>query len=232
MKAELLSVFGDDEMVVDVARVSFDKTAALYPAENNTGLIRFLAREGHWSPFAHPRAQFRLCLPIFVARQWEKHRVGAVRGYDVYDQNEISRRYVDAAPEFFTPEAWRRRPDKSIKQGSGEPFPEDAQAILHEAYSAALSRARIIYEDFVSSGVAPEQARMVLPQSMMTQWIETGSLAYWSRVCTQRLDPHAQKEIRDLAQQVAEAMSEAFPVSWSALIENRNPGDPADEKRN
>ena len=222
MKAELINVFGDDNMVVDCARVSLDKTAEQYTEEQNTKLIRYCARNNHWSPFSHPKAQFRLTLPIFVARQWEKHRIGAVRGYDIYDQNETSRRYVDSEPEFYTPGEWRSRPDGSIKQGSGERLPPNGQATAIILYERALEVCEDSYNCMIEVGVAPEQARMVLPQSMMTQWIETASLAYWARVCTLRIDAHAQQEIRKLAEQVAEQMEGAFPVSWNELLNNGN----------
>ena len=217
MKAELIEVFGNDDMVVDVARVSFDKKASLYSSCQNEELIRYLATNGHWSPFSHPKAQFRLTLPIFVARQWEKHRVGVVRGYDIYDQNEVSRRYVDSEPEFFYPETWRERPDGSVKQGSGDDLSESKQDLVRMMYDNAVGHCQKTYYALINLGVAPEQARMVLPQSMMTSWIETGSLAYWARLVKQRTDPHAQQEIQELAMQIARAMLQAFPISWVAL---------------
>lgn len=220
MKAELIGVFGSDEMVVDTARVTFDKHAEQYTPEQNAKLIHYLANYGHWSPFSHPKAQFRITAPIFIARQWEKHRVGSVRGYDIYDHNEVSRRYVDDEPTCFVPEEWRTRPDGSVKQGSGEPLAAHAKAVCDGIYNSAIDDARVRYEALLKYGVAPEQARMVLPQSMYTTWIETGSLAYWARLCVQRLDAHAQREIAELAKQVDTAMAQRFPVSWSALMEN------------
>ena len=216
MRAELLEVFGDDLMVVNTARVSFDKRKDVMD-ENDAKLIAYLAREGHWSPFSHPKAQFRVTMPIFVARQWEKHRVGCVRGYDIYDQNEVSRRYVDSEPELFWPTEWRTRPDGSIKQGSGTPLSGDAAVAVDFAVDRLYQEALHAYQALLEARVAPEQARMVLPQSMYTSWIETGSLAYWARLCKQRTDPHAQKEIADLAALVSEAMAAAFPISWREL---------------
>jgi thymidylate synthase (FAD) len=169
------------------------------------------------SPFSHPKAQFRMTLPIFVARQWEKHRIGCVRGYDTYDQNEISRRYVDDTPQFWSPSEWRRRPDGSIKQGSGAKAGEVTSEKASGLLGQAVRGAREAYERLLALGIAPEQARIVLPQSTYTSWIETGSLAYWSRLCILRLDAHAQQEISELARQVAEQMAEKFPVSWAAL---------------
>lgn len=222
MKAKLLAVFGDDLMVVNAARVSMAKHHDTFDQESDTRLINYLARENHFSPFCHPKAQFRIELPIFVARQWEKHRIGAVRGYDIYDQSEVSRRYVDDEPTFFVPDQWRSRPDGNIKQGSGEPLPwalkNVADIVLMDVHAAATTA----YHKLLNHGVAPEQARMVLPQTMYTQWVETGSLAYWARLCQLRIDAHAQREINDLACQVSKQMAKAFPVSWAALTEHKH----------
>ena len=220
MKAELLCTFGDDLMVVNAARVSMAKYHEDFDPESDTRLINYLARENHFSPFCHPKAQFRLTLPIFVARQWEKHRIGAVRGYDIYDQSEVSRRYVDDEPEFFVPTEWRSRPDGNIKQGSGEPLTAKMHDVCNEILEKAHGHARDAYLYLLQRGVAPEQARMVLPQTMYTQWVETGSLAYWYRLCDLRMDAHAQREINDLACQVSAQMEAAFPVSWAALWRN------------
>ena len=222
MKAEILAVFGNDLMVVNAARVSMSKWHDTFDPESDTRLIDYLAREGHWSPFSHPKASFLLHLPIFVARQWEKHRVGCVRGYDIYDQNEQSRRYVDDGPMFFAPKQWRSRPDGNIKQGSGGPLPEDASRIADAALKMAHAQARDSYLTLLETGVAPEQARMVLPQTMYTTWVETGSLSYWSRLCDLRMDAHAQREINDLACQVSAQMETTFPVSWAALTEHKH----------
>ena len=250
MKAELLEVFGDDLMVCNAARVSFDKradwlegfnffqtkfgwmewlpkqgVAVVVPDtrveqvlhERDNKLISYLAKHDHWSPFSHPKAQFRITLPIFVARQWEKHRIGAVRGYDIFDMNEVSRRYVDTPPEFHTPEVWRARPDASIKQGSGEPLDVRVQYRVEQTYANAIDHCAKAYETMLKCGVAPEQAREVLPVSHYTSWYETGSLLYWSRVVNLRVEGHAQLAIRALAGQVNEQMAKAFPISWKAL---------------
>ena len=222
MKAELLSVYGDDLMVVNTARVSMGKWHTEFDDVADRRLINYLAREGHWSPFSHPKATFMITAPIFVARQWEKHRAGVVRGYDMYDQNEMSRRYVDDEPTFFVPDQWRSRPDGNIKQGSGEALNDIGQDLCHEILTWAHKQTLACYKDLLDIGVAPEQARMVLPQSMHTQWIETGSLAYWARLCGLRIDAHAQREICDLATQVAEQMAQSFPVSWAALMEHKH----------
>lgn len=213
MKAELLAVFGDDLMVVNAARVSMAKHHDQFDEESDSRLIRYLAREGHWTPFGQPQAQFRLEAPIFVARQWYRHTIGTVR-------NEVSRRYVDDEPRFFEPKEWRSRPEGNIKQGSGEPLTKQDQSYLHYLLINMHERALDGYRDMLIRGVAPEQARMILPQTMYTTWIETASLAYWARLCNLRLDSHAQKETGELAMQVAIHMAKAFPHSWAALMDN------------
>ena len=210
MDAELLEVFGSDLMVVNAARVSMDKYHEVFD-ESDERLIQYLAKHNHITPFFHPQIQMRIKAPIFVARQWYRSVIGVGR-------NEVSRRYVDSDPEFFTPEVWRARPEGSIKQGSGEPISDTRHAWVQATYSDALRAAEWFYRALLNEGVAPEQARMILPQSMLTTWIETGSLAYWARVCNLRIDAHAQVEIQDLARQVSDQIAPHFPVSWAALI--------------
>jgi thymidylate synthase (FAD) len=219
MKAELLDHFGNDLMIANVARESMAKWKTEFD-EKDAGLIRWLAKQDpiHWSPFSHPKIQFRITIPFVIARQWEKHRIGAIRGYDLYDQNEVSRRYVEDTPTFFMPDEWRRRPDGSIKQGSGDALHENVQYRAKDYYKRAIEKCQTAYELLLSMGVAPEQARLVLPVSTYTEWVETGSLLYWARLCRQRMDGHAQKEIQDLAGQVAEQITPLFPVSWPELM--------------
>ena len=212
MNAELLGVFGDDLMVANCARVSMAKHHETFDSDSDARLINYLAREGHWTPFGHPQAQFRVQAPICVARQWYRHTVGTVR-------SEVSRRYVDDEPEFFVPTAWRSRPEGNIKQGSGAALSEYDQPRCHYVLSNLHDNALSAYRALLKYDVAPEQARMVLPQTMYTQWIETASLYYWARLCRLRLDAHAQQEIRDLAEDIAAALRQRFPVSWHALIE-------------
>lgn len=221
MCADLLDTFGDDLMVVNAARESTDKWKG--PGQyddDDRSLIRWLARQDppHWSPFAHPKAQFRVRLPFFVARQWERHRVGVVRGYELFDMNEMSRRYVDSAPTFYEPQVWRRRPDGSIKQGSGvEMGPRNSQYCT-AIYDTVMKACHSNYKELLNLGVAPEMARMVLPVSTMTEWIETGSLLYWARLCQHRIDGHAQQEIQTLARQIDDQMARVWPDSWAALM--------------
>jgi len=130
----------------------------------------------------------------------------------------VSRRYVDDAPSFYRIEAWRRRPDGSIKQGSAGLFDPHQQFAIKRKVSEAENHCRLLYDNLIAQGVAPEQARSILPQSMMTEWIETGSLAYFARACGQRLDDYAQAEVRELAERVGVILSPLFPVSWRVLV--------------
>jgi len=208
MNVDYIDHMGSDDRVVDAARVSFSKAAAHYTPEQNHKLIGYLARHGHFTPFTHPQITLRETVPIFVARQRFKHVVG-------FTYNEVSRRYVDDEPEFFRPEYWRARPEGSMKQGSGPAI--GLQASVDWDYSQAVSAAINAYNALLERGVAPEQARMVLPQSMYTSYYVTGSLAAWARAYKQRSDAHAQQEIQDLARQWNTIIEPLFPVSWAAL---------------
>jgi len=231
MKAEYISHMGDDLTVVNAARVSFDKASELvdaYRAKSESGvgspvavgqtvsnadtkLIKYLATHGHWTPFSHPQITMRYTVPIFIARQEFKHIVGFTR-------NEISRRYVDDTPEFYVPEVWRSRPEGSVKQGSGVPCDNQSSAAFYarEATKTALLAYKYLLED---DNVAPEQARMVLPQSMYTSYYITGSLAAFARMVKQRSDPHAQVEIQELASMVDKIVRPLYPISWEALVD-------------
>lgn len=208
MKAEFISNMGSDGTVCDAARVSFDKAASNYTADQNARLIKYLATHGHFTPFTHPQITLRYTVPIFVARQEFKHIVGFTR-------NEVSRRYVDDTPEFFMPEVWRSRPEGSVKQGSGDVHPNSDQ--FHQEYRHALHACFDCYQSMIEEGVAPELARMVLPQSMYTSYYVTGSLAAFARFYNQRSDSHAQVEIQQLAEQVNKIIAPLYPVSWAAL---------------
>jgi thymidylate synthase (FAD) len=209
MKVTFIDKLGSDLTVVNAARVSFSKHKTEFD-DSDARLIRYLAKHDHFTPFCHPQISLRIQAPIFVARQWWRHIVGVAR-------NEVSRRYVDDEPQMYSPDAWRSRPDGSIKQGSGDALEDDVQAKINAEYDYYMEQARILYWTMLDEGVAPEQARIVLPQSMETEWIETGSLAYYARVYRQRVDDHAQVEIRRLAQDVGVIVSELYPVSWEAL---------------
>lgn len=203
MNVELIDHMGSDLSVVNAARVSFDKTSPALSA-GDTALIAYLAEHNHWSPFAHAFLSFRIKAPIFVARQLAKHQVGL-------SWNEVSRRYVDSEPEFYTPDVWRKRAD-NVKQGSSD----EAVNLVWDV-TVHNESALTYYNDLLAKGVCPEQARMVLPQSMMTDWIWSGSLHAFARVCALRLDSHTQAETRQVAQQISDLAQPLFPASWKAL---------------
>jgi|TARA_R110000796_G_scaffold190981_1_gene307733 thymidylate synthase (FAD) len=212
MQVTLINSMGTDQTVVDAARVSFAKKAENYTEDQNEKLIGYLARHNHWTPFGHAQATFHIEAPVFVARQLVKHQVGLV-------WNEVSRRYVDDTPRFFSPPSWRpRAPDK--KQGSDkhDMIPDMRQA--WKIYESAIHNISKTYTILLEMGVAPEQARMVLPQSMMTEWYWTGSLAAWSRVCRLRISDDAQAETEKVAQDISREMKHLFPLSWAALEKN------------
>jgi thymidylate synthase (FAD) len=207
MSVELLDVFGDDLTVVNAARVSFAKESTEMK-QGDIKLVKYLADHNHVTPFFHPQARFRLKMPIFVAREWFRHQIGFAR-------NEVSRRYVDSDPEFWMPIILRQR-DENKKQGSKDIPIEDHDHCMmmmnaHNGVSTDL------YKFLLESGVCPEQARAVLPQSMMTEFIETGSLAAYARLYKLRSDPTAQREIQELAACVGNLLAEKFPISWKAL---------------
>lgn len=213
MEVTLIDHMGTDLSVVNAARVSFGKQVAEF-REQDTRLINYLAKHNHWTPFAHCFASFRIKAPIFVRSQLSKHQVGLA-------WNEVSRRYVDDEPEFWFPKEWRTRPDGSIKQGSGEAITACPTMDLDIYPKDVIQRCLHLYFDLLLEGnVAPEMARMVLPQNTMTEWIWSGSLAAFSRVCKLRLDDHAQQETREVVGYVRNYMVELFPVSFNALMEN------------
>lgn len=207
---EYLYGYGNDLAVVNAARVSFDKyvTGEIQPKDEK--LISYLAKNKHWTPFAHAGATFRVKAPIFVSRQLVKHQVGLV-------WNEVSRRYVDSEPEFYFPATWRARA-ANAKQGSGEDLSGMHSLVCDDMLEDLCLISLNYYKEALERGVAPEQARMMLPQNTMTEWIWTGSLAAWARVCNLRLDPHAQQETRDVAKMISDLMEPLFPVSWKVLV--------------
>ena len=206
---ELVGVLGNDLTVVNAARVSMAKESLAMCADDEK-LIQYLATHNHWTPFAHVQFQFRMKMPIFVARQYFRHQVGLLR-------NETSRRYVDNPPEFWNPNgAWRGRAE-NVKQGSGDLLQEEVCDDATRLYWEAVDVCSENYRAMLNIGVCPEQARAVLPQSMMTEFIETGSLAAYARIYGLRTDPHAQKEIQDYAHAIGEVIAPIVPVSWKAL---------------
>lgn len=235
MKVEYIMHMGDDLMVVDAARVSFNKKSSLEPyyedgkshdssgekypdgwklSGRDTKLINSLARDGHWSPFSHPQIQVRVTAPVFIANQLKRSVVGL-------SINEVSRRYVDDEPTFYIPDKWRGRPPGSIKQGSSDEEIEDPGVELDLGlglvnYETILAILTEYYNRMLKAGIAPEMARMVLPQSMNTSWIWTGSLLAFIRIYKQRIDSHSQLESQMIAKQLGEILERYFPVSFEA----------------
>ena len=209
IKAELIDHMGSDLTVINAAKVSFHKEAKTYSTSDER-LIRYLAVHNHWTPFAHPQITIRESVPMFVARQRFKHMVG-------FTYNEVSRRYVSTPPEYYVPPVWHEKPEGSIKQGAGGAHKD--QKTLKLAYETAVAMCDDIYHTMLNKGVAPEQARMVLPMSMMTEYYVTGSLAAFARAYAQRIDSHAQFEIQKLAVKWNEIIQPLFPVSWKHLTE-------------
>ena len=209
IKVELIDQMGTDLSVVNAARVSYSKESKAFTVQDER-LIKYLAEHEHWSPFAHASMQFRIKAPIFVARQLVKHQVGLV-------WNEVSRRYVDFPPELYTPDSWRGRP-KNSKQGSDGTV-ELGQTIDHNL-ETTMESCLILYNTLIQKGVAPEQARMVLPQSMMTEWYWSGTVYAFARVCNLRCKLDTQKETRDVANKIWKLADEAFPYCWLHLTDN------------
>ena len=203
---------GSDLSVVNAARVSFGKKSDWLPRIHNgeakvlsakdCRLIAYLAKHKHKSPFNHTFVTFHVKAPIFVARQLQKH--------EYMPWNEISRRYVDDEPEFYTPTNWRGRSEDKKQGSSGEIFTDVSP---NYAYKAA----RETYRNLLMDGVAPEQARMVLPQSMMTEWYWSGTLHAFEKMCGLRLKDDVQEETRQVAEAIEDFMMELYPISWEAL---------------
>ena len=206
LKVEFIDKMGTDLSVVNAARVSYAKFKDKFENKDEK-LIKFLAEHNHWSPFAHASLQFRIKAPVFVARQLVKHQVGLV-------WNEISRRYVDYTPELYEPKEWRGRPQNS-KQGSDGTVSIDSNE--KHRLDMTMEQCKIIYNSLIGKGIAPEQARMVLPQSMMTEWIWSGTLYAFARVCNLRCAKDTQEETREVADQIHNICKEEFPMSWKYL---------------
>jgi thymidylate synthase (FAD) len=190
--------------------VSFAKESTDFN-ERDAGLIRYLAKHHHVSPFFHPQIQLRIKMPIFVAREWYRHTVGFAR-------NEVSRRYVDSVPDLWYPQVdGLRARDPKLKQGSKDVAVEGAADILVEI-QAHGSASLALYDSLLRRQVAPEVARTVLPQSMYTEFIETASLAAYARLWRLRTDPTAQAEIRAYAEALGSLLAPHFPVSSKILM--------------
>lgn len=218
---------GDDLTIVNAARVSFNKESAWDGEQHWTGavkgkalsekdqkLIAYLAKHKHWTPFAHPQITLRVKAPIFIRTQLFKHKVGLT-------ENEVSRRYVSDPPVVYFPH-WRGKPTNGAKQGSEDFMPiDDAYNTVGRYYDMSVRDALHTYEQLVKMGVAPEQARAVLPQGTYTEWWWTGSLSAFARVFAQRSDPHAQWECQQYAKAIGEIIQPLFPHSWAALTRSQ-----------
>lgn len=208
---ELMSNTSDgDLLVVNAARCSFDKAHKNF-AINDTKLINYLAKHKHLLPFRHPSATIRIVAPLFVLRQLGKHQVG-------FSWSEVSRRYIKSEPEFYIPEQWRKAA-ANVKQGS-EGIVEDEHYTSMARYKMSIGGSLDDYHRLLDYGVCAEQARMVLPQSMYTTTVTTGTLLGWHHMYTQRTDPHTQLETQEYAKAIGKIMEELFPVSWKALCQH------------
>ena len=206
---ELLDVMGNDSSISNAARVSFIKWKDEFE-EQDAKLIKYLAAHKHMTPFRHNQIQIRCKAPIFLVRQLGKHQVGL-------SWNEVSRRYVDDGFEFFFPEEWRGRPEGSIKQGSsGVVTDSRVQAGYKQLVSDCLEQ----YELMIEAGVAPELARMILPQSMLTEWVWSGNLLAFAHVYKERIASGAQLEAQCFAKKLEAIIRPLFPVAWSALVDS------------
>ena len=222
IKVTYIDHMGTDLSVINAARVSFGKKSRYYYGDEaeiaadfdrewkfptfmldqDEKLIKYLAKHKHMSPFGHCFASFHIKAPLFVARQLVKHKF--------LRWNEISRRYVDSKPEFYEPDEWRGK-SKDKKQGS------EGVVQVYMDQSMQWYRQFVAYENLINNGVCPEQARMVLPQSMMTEWYWSGSLDAFADMCNLRCTGDTQLETRLVANQICDSMKELFPVSWFAL---------------
>ena len=221
MNVELIDRMGSDLSVVNAARVSMNKKSDWDFVKDNDGtikkvlsnkdarLLKYLAEHKHFTPFCHATITFRIECSIAVCRQLAKHQVGATI-------NEISRRYVKHTPTMDVPTQWRKAAE-NVKQGSS-----DELVTIDTSMQSQIDKWRqtteFLYEDLLLLGVCPEQARMVLPVCSNTEFVWTGSLYFFARVCKLRLDPHAQKETRDVAERISDIMNEIFPESWNVLM--------------
>lgn len=214
---ELIDHSGSDLLIVNAARVSFSKESLEFN-EKDEKLIQFLAREKHLLPFRHPSITFRCKAPMFVARQLGKHQTGM-------SWSEESRRYIKTPPEFYWPDKWRKAAD-NVKQGSSE----EVAAIMYEdgimgsdvtiEYDVKFDVRLVIqwYKWMLEKGIAPEQARMILPQNMMINWVWTGTLLAWVHLIKERTAPTTQRETQEFARLVEQHLRTLFPVSTGALM--------------
>ena len=225
ISVELLDFCGSDAAIANSARVSFSQFGEWneipegYSEGKCEKLIKYLASHNHSSPFRHNCITVRCQAPIFIARQLMKHQAGL-------SWNESSRRYVDSEPAFFTPDKWRSRPEGSLKQGSGSEEIETLFRTLGDlgytdttaiAYEEHIQSSVELYNDMLSSGVAPELARMVLPQSMLVDWVWSGNLLAFAHCFNLRIKENAQTEAQEFAKELDKVIAPLFPIAWQAL---------------
>ena len=206
MRVELVDKMGSDLSVVNAARVSYSKVTDEM-TDKDEKLIKYLVEHNHWSPFAHATIQFRIQAPVYVARQLVKHQVGL-------SWNEVSRRYVSYEPELRKIDQWRGKPENS-KQGSSGLIDLPPEVI--DRYNRNLDESIKIYKELVYFGVAPEQARTVLPQCMQTEWIWSGTLYAFARLCNLRCAKDTQEETQQIANEIHNICKVEFPISWKYL---------------
>ena len=210
MRAEYIDHMGSDASVVKAARVSFAADGLEFDGERDSGLINYLAKHNHWTPFAHTSITVRMTAPVPIRTQCFKHKVG-------FSENEESRRYISSSPKFFIPQQFRKHPEGSVKQGSGEDMHPTGNKYWRRHFQSNNSMCLDSYEMAIAGGMCPEQARFLLPQGMEVSWYWTGSLSAYARFYKQRTDPHAQQEIKILALEVGEILKPLYPVAWGAL---------------
>lgn len=225
ISVELLDYCGSDEAVANAARVSFSQFGEWnsvpegYTKAKADKLIKYLADHKHTTPFRQNCITVRCKAPVFLARQLMKHQSGLT-------WSESSRRYVDTPPEFFVPEKWRSRPEGSLKQGSGTDWglpyfwteeKEGVDVPIEEVYQWHIDQSLQLYNDMISKDVAPEMARMVLPQSMIVDWVWSGNLLAFAHCFNLRIKENAQIEAQEFAKELGKVIAPLFPVSWSAL---------------
>jgi thymidylate synthase (FAD) len=219
---EYVDHMGSDLTIVNAARVSFNKESEWEEIDyegvgilsaKDSKLINYLAKHNHWTPFAHTSITLRIKAPISIRTQLFKHKIGFV-------ENEISRRYVSYEPDLYYP-FFRGKPVNGAKQGSDDFITDPKQKeYIDKIYRENAEKSIEVYDQLLESGVAPEQARFVLPQGVYTEWWWTGSLSSYARVYKQRMDPHAQWEVREYARAIGEIISPLFNESWSVLTAN------------
>jgi len=211
---QLVDWMGSDLSVCDAARVSFNKQSQLDEngdlTERDAKLIAYLSKHDHFTPFCHGMVTLRIKCPIFVRAQLGKHQIGLT-------MNEVSRRYVTFEPEVYLP-LWRAAPTNGAKQGSSGRIEDmDLCIKMRQEYDSVAKDCIKLYNDLLTDGVAPEQARAILPQGTYTEFVWTGSLYAFARIYKLRIDSHAQWEIQEYAKAIDKLIAPLFPVSWQTL---------------